>query len=111
MNDQHINDQHINDPYINDQHDDQHEKELDPRLLDGEIRAALELHWAASDANDFETSNAFITRTQCWNIRSRASGLAAGQTYKGSGLLSRVTSALRCGELLAAAIFGSRNTS
>jgi hypothetical protein len=33
---------------------DQQEKEQDPEVRDQQIRAALDQHWAASDANDFE---------------------------------------------------------
>jgi hypothetical protein len=36
---------------------DQRNKEQDPGVRDQEIRAALDQHWAASDANDFETEH------------------------------------------------------
>jgi len=36
---------------------DQHEKEQDSGARDQEIRAALDQHWAASDANDFKTEH------------------------------------------------------
>ncbi len=36
---------------------DQQEREQHSRVLDQEIRAALDQHWAASDANDFETEH------------------------------------------------------
>ena len=36
---------------------DQHKKEQDSGVRDLEIRAALDQHWAASDANDFETEH------------------------------------------------------
>jgi hypothetical protein len=36
---------------------DQQKKEQYSGLLDQEIRAALDQHWAASDANDFETEH------------------------------------------------------
>ena len=35
----------------------QQKKEQDPAVRDQEIRAALDQHWAASDANDFETEH------------------------------------------------------
>ena len=35
----------------------QQKKEQDPAVRDQEIRAALNQHWAASDANDFETEH------------------------------------------------------
>jgi hypothetical protein len=36
---------------------DQQENEQDSGVRDQEIRAALDRHWAASDANDFETEH------------------------------------------------------
>ena len=36
---------------------DQQKKKQDPGVRDQEIRAALDQHWAASDANDFETEH------------------------------------------------------
>jgi SnoaL-like domain len=36
---------------------DQQKMEQDSRVRDQEIRAALDQHWAASDANDFETEH------------------------------------------------------
>ena len=37
--------------------DDQSEQEQSPGVRDRKIRAALDQHWAASDANDFETEH------------------------------------------------------
>ena len=37
--------------------DGQQQKKQDPGARDQEIRAALDQHWAASDANDFETEH------------------------------------------------------
>ena len=43
---------------MNDQRkNDQQKKEQDSAVRDQEIRAALDQHWAASDANDFETEH------------------------------------------------------
>jgi ketosteroid isomerase-like protein len=39
------------------QKNDQQKNELDPGARDQAIRAALDRHWAASDANDFETEH------------------------------------------------------
>jgi hypothetical protein len=36
---------------------DEQKKEQDSRVRDHEIRAALDQHWAASDADDFETEH------------------------------------------------------
>ena len=44
---------------------DQQKKDRDSGVRDREIRAALDQHWAASDANDFETEYPSITRTWC----------------------------------------------
>ena len=44
---------------------DQQKKEQHSSVRDQEIRAALNVHWAASDASDFEVrSTASITRTR-----------------------------------------------
>jgi ketosteroid isomerase-like protein len=43
---------------MNDQQEnDQQKEEQDSGVRDPEIRAALDQHWAASDANDFETEH------------------------------------------------------
>jgi SnoaL-like domain len=43
---------------MNDQHDDDYQKKPQSSVTrDQEIRAALDRHWAASDANDFETEH------------------------------------------------------
>ncbi len=53
MSDQHKNDQHKTDQQDNDQRNN----EPDSAARDQAIRAALDQHWAASDANDFETEH------------------------------------------------------
>ena len=53
MNDQQDNDQQDNDQQDNDQQD----KVQHSGARDQEIRAALDQHWAASDANDFKTEH------------------------------------------------------
>ena len=58
MSDQQMNDQQMNDQRMSDQRtDDQQNTERDSEARDQEIRAALDQHWAASDANDFETEH------------------------------------------------------
>jgi hypothetical protein len=58
MNDQPKNDQPKNDQPKNDQPKNQPQKnEPSSEVRDQEIRAALDRHWAASDANDFETEH------------------------------------------------------
>ena len=49
-------------------------------MRDQQIRAALDQHWAASDANDFETKHRIITRTRCWNTHSQVSEYVAAAT-------------------------------
>jgi hypothetical protein len=79
---------------------DQQKKEQYPGVRDQEIRAALDQHWAASDANDFESEH-----------RSQASEPAVDATYRTNALVSRAKSDLLSDESLAAAIFGSPNSS
>jgi ketosteroid isomerase-like protein len=58
MNDQQNNDQQKNDQQKNDQQkNDQQKNAAYSGLRDQQIRAALDAHWAASDANDFETEH------------------------------------------------------
>jgi ketosteroid isomerase-like protein len=57
-NEQQKSDQQKNDQQKNDQQkSDQQTKEPYSGVRDQEIRAALDQHWAASDANDFETEH------------------------------------------------------
>src|SRR5947209_5585041 len=79
-------------------------------MRDQEIRIALDRHWAASDANDFEGTPS-IARMRCWNTHSQASESAVGATYRSHALSNRVKSVSLCGESVAAVIFGSPNTS
>jgi hypothetical protein len=72
-------------------------------MNDQEIRAALDRHWAASDANDFETEHAIYREDAVLEYpqsgeRSRAPS-------------SRAKSVSLCGESSAGVIFGSANTS
>src|SRR5262245_48450600 len=81
-------------------------------MRDQEIRAALDRHWAASDANDFEAEHSIYREDmRCWNTHSQASESAVDATYRSHALSSRVKSVSLCGESLAAVIFGSPNTS
>ena len=41
---------------------DQQTNKQDSAVRDQEIRAALDQHWAASDANDFETEHLHLSR-------------------------------------------------
>jgi hypothetical protein len=61
-------------------------------VRDQEIRAALDQHWAASDANDFETEHRIYHED--WNTRSQASEPAVDATYRTNALVSRAKSGL-----------------
>ncbi|HWG72219.1 MAG TPA: hypothetical protein VN692_22595 [Steroidobacteraceae bacterium] len=76
-------------------------------VRDREIRAALDRHWAASDANDFETEHDIYLENAVLEYPSQANESAAGATYRSHAPISRAKSALLCGESLAAVIFGS----
>ena len=73
---------------------DQQKKEQYSGVRDQEIRAALDQHWAASDANDFETEHGIYLRTRCWNTRSQASEPVIDATYRTNALVSRAKSGL-----------------
>jgi hypothetical protein len=76
---------------------DQQEKEQNSGARDQEIRAALDQHWAASDANDFETEHLIYHED-------------AVLEYPQSGeRVSRTKSGFLSGASSAAAIFGSPN--
>jgi hypothetical protein len=66
-------------------------------MEDREIRAALDRHWAASDAKDFERSARFAERTRCSNIRNPASASAGGGRFGRPAPRSRTVNASQCG--------------
>jgi hypothetical protein len=80
---------------------DQQKKEQYSGVRDQEIPGALDQHWAASDANGFETEHR----------RSQASEHAVYATYRTDALVSRAKGGLLSDESLAAVIFGSPNSS
>ncbi len=90
---------------------DQRKKEQHSGGRDQEIRAALDQHWAASDANDFETEHRIYREDAVLNTRSQAREPAVGATYRTNAPVSRAKSGLLSDESLAAAIFGSPNSS
>src|SRR5262249_39763386 len=79
--------------------------EGDAMTLDSNIRAALERHWAASDANDFNAEH-HTDKTRCLSTRNRASGFAAATEFRRLEWRSRTTSDFQCGELLVLPISG-----
>jgi hypothetical protein len=80
-------------------------------MRDQEIRAALDRHWAASDANDFEAEHCIYREDAVLEYHSQASESAVDATYRSHALTSRVKSVSLCDESVAALIFGSPNTS
>ena len=77
---------------------------------DRTVRAALQRHWDASDASDFKVEHEIYREDAVLIIRNRASGSAAGTTFKRADPSSQARSVLRSGELSAAAISGSLNS-
>ena len=77
---------------------------------DRNIRVALDRHWAASDANDFEAEHEIYHDDAVLESRSPGSGSAAGAIFKRLVLRSRTRSALRCGAYSAPPTFGSVNS-
>jgi hypothetical protein len=80
-------------------------------MEDREIRAALDRHWAASDANDFEAEHQIYREDAVLEYRSPASASAAGATFRRLALLSRVESASQYGGYSALPTSGSLNSS
>ena len=93
---------------------DQQKTEQDSGVRDQEIRAALDQHWAASDANDFETEHLIYRRVpRSWNARSQASERAVDPTYQRPARRVQPSNkrfSIRNASL-AAVIFGSPNSS
>ena len=77
---------------------------------DQTARLALERHWNASDAGDFNVEHEIYREDAVFFIRNRASRSAVGITSKRVDSSSQIKSALRSGELLEAAISGLLNS-
>jgi hypothetical protein len=90
---------------------DQQKKEQYSALRDEEIRAALDQHWAASDANDFETEHRIYHEDAVLEYPQSGERTRGRANIRASAPVSQATSTLLCGESLAAAIFGSQNSS
>ena len=91
----------------------QQEKEQYSGARDQEIRAALDQHWAVSDANDFETEHLIYLEDAVLEYPQsgeRTRGRRNIQNQRAS-LVSRAKSGLLSDESLAAVIFGSPNSS
>ena len=79
---------------------DQQNKEQGPGTRDQEIRAALDRHWAASDANDFETEHRIYHEDAVLDYpqsgertrgRSNIQGQRAGQPSQKRFTVRRIT--------------------
>jgi hypothetical protein len=57
MSDRNLSDQNMSARNMNDRNINAQKREQSSAMRDQEIRAALDRHWAASDANDFETEH------------------------------------------------------
>ena len=90
---------------------DQQKKEQYSGARDQEIRAALDQHWAASDANDFETEHRIYHEDAVLEYPQSGERTRVDATYRTNALLSRAKSGLPSDESLAAVIFGSPNSS
>ena len=66
-------------------------------MEDGQIRAALDRHWAASDANDFEAEHQIYREDAVLDTRNRASAFAGGGRFSHLGPRSRTGNASQCG--------------
>jgi hypothetical protein len=83
----------MNDPKDNEQYSG---------LRDRKIRAVLDQHWAASDANDFETEHRIYHEERCWSTHRQASEPAVEATSRINALVSRAESGLLSDESLVA---------
>ena len=90
---------------------DQQKKEQYFGVRDQEIRAALDQHWAASDANNIETEHHIYHEDAVLEYPSQASEPAVNATSTSANLrVSTAKSGLLSDESLAAVIFGSPNS-
>ena len=80
-------------------------------MRDQEIRAALNQHWAASDANDFETEHRIYRDDAVLEDPQLGERTRGRRTYRTSAVVSRAKSGLLSDESLVAVIFGSPNSS
>jgi hypothetical protein len=90
---------------------DQQKTEQCSGARDQQTRAALDQHWAASDANDFETEHRIYHEDAVLECTQSGERTAVDATYRTNGPVSRAKSSLLSDESLAAVIFGSPNSS
>ena len=89
----------------------QQKKEQDLGVRDQEIRAALDQHWAASDANDFETEHRIYLEDAVLEYPQSAERTRGRRNIRANALASRAKSGFLSDESLAAVSFGSPNSS
>ena len=76
-------------------------------ITNSNIRAALERHWAASDANDFNAEHQIYRQDAVLEYpQSGERGFTAATEFKRLEWRSRTTSDFQCGELLVLPISG-----
>ena len=80
-------------------------------MTDQEIRAALDRHWAASDANDFEAEHSIYREDAVLEYPQSGERIRGRRNIQITRAKQQVKNVLLCGESLAAVIFGSLNTS
>ncbi len=85
-------------------------RHFEPSMQEKHIRAALDQHWAASNASDFETEHQIDHDDSVLEYPHSGERTRVDATYRTSAPLSRAKSGLPSGESLAAAIFGSQNS-
>ena len=90
---------------------DQPTKDQSSEARDQEIRAALDQHWAASDANDFETEHLIYHEDAVLEYPQSGERTRGDATSRISAPVSRAKSGLLSDESSAAAISGSPNSS
>jgi hypothetical protein len=79
-------------------------------MEDHDIRAALDRHWAASDANDFEAEHQIYREDAVLEYPQSGEPSAAGATFRRLALLSRAASASQCGGYSVVPTSGSLNS-
>ena len=80
-------------------------------MEDREIRAALDRHWAASDANDFEEEHRIYREDAVLDIRNPENASAGGQGYNRLARRSPTGNASPCVGSSEPAPSGSQNLS
>src|SRR5215831_13876887 len=77
---------------------------------DHDIRAALDRHWAASDANDFEAEHQIYREDALLEYPQSGERIRGRRSIQASRLLSRAESASQYGRYSALPISGSLNS-